>query len=120
MPSGIQVFASIRNPDAPSQPAARPRTAIRLLFGEALAPDSERVTAKKLRVTPSYAPRVAETRRSDLQSMIGEGAAGTRDRTGGGHADGLRAPRRSDVLQSGVGTMAADKPKPPLGLRRRV
>jgi hypothetical protein len=30
------VFASIRNPDAPSQPAARPRTAIRLLFGEAL------------------------------------------------------------------------------------
>jgi hypothetical protein len=37
MPSGIQVFASIRNPDAPSQPAARPRTAIRLLFGEALA-----------------------------------------------------------------------------------
>src|SRR5271170_5574442 len=35
MPSGIQVFASIRNPDAPSQPAARPRTAIRLLFGEA-------------------------------------------------------------------------------------
>src|ERR1700689_5205124 len=35
MPTGIQVFASIRNPDAPSQPAARPRTAIRLLFGEA-------------------------------------------------------------------------------------
>ncbi len=30
------MFASIRNPDAPSQPAARPRTAIRLLFGEAL------------------------------------------------------------------------------------
>src|SRR5208282_5656356 len=37
MPSGIQVFASIRNPDAPSHPAARPRTTIRLLFGEALA-----------------------------------------------------------------------------------
>src|SRR5277367_1423270 len=35
MPSGIQVFASIRNPDAPTHPAARPRTAIRLLFGEA-------------------------------------------------------------------------------------
>jgi hypothetical protein len=30
------VFASIRNPDAPTHPAARPRTAIRLLFGEAL------------------------------------------------------------------------------------
>jgi hypothetical protein len=35
MRSGIQVFASIRNPEAPSHPAARPRTAIRLLFGEA-------------------------------------------------------------------------------------
>ena len=30
------MFASIRNPDALSHAVARPRTAIRLLFGEAL------------------------------------------------------------------------------------
>ena len=35
------MFASIRNPDAPSHPAARPRTTIRLLFGEALESLSE-------------------------------------------------------------------------------